>query len=61
LALELVLTFGIINKFYFYTLAGAPNRRELMEPCGQYVFREIPFSQNINAKWAAKVRDLFDC
>jgi hypothetical protein len=26
--------------FYFYTLAGAPNRRELMEPCGQYVLEK---------------------
>jgi hypothetical protein len=42
LALELVLTFGIIIIFYFYTLAGVPNRRELMEPCGQYVFRKNP-------------------
>jgi hypothetical protein len=24
----------------FYTLAGAPNRRELMEPCGKYVFKK---------------------
>jgi hypothetical protein len=37
-ALELVLTFGI-TIFLFLHPAGVPNRRKLMEPYGQYVFR----------------------